>query len=59
LERKEKPFLYLDTHAGRGRYDLTHAWATKNREFDNGIGRIFHRDDVPVSVRHYLAAVHE
>jgi 23S rRNA (adenine2030-N6)-methyltransferase len=27
LGRKDKPYLYLDTHAGTGRYDLTHAWA--------------------------------
>jgi len=25
MQRKEKGFLYLDTHAGRGGYDLGHA----------------------------------
>ena len=29
LARKDKPYFYLDTHAGIGRYDLTHPWAQK------------------------------
>jgi len=32
LTRKGKPFFYLDTHAGIGRYDLTQEWARKNAE---------------------------
>ncbi|UCH47741.1 MAG: 23S rRNA (adenine(2030)-N(6))-methyltransferase RlmJ [Betaproteobacteria bacterium] len=59
IGRKEKPFLYLDTHAGCGRYDLAHAWAQKNREFENGIARIFERNDCPAPIRPYLDAVHE
>ena len=59
IGRKDKPFLYLDTHAGIGRYDLSHAWALKNKEFDNGIGRLFDRSDSPASMRLYLDAVHE
>lgn len=57
LQRKDKPFLYLDTHAGIGRYDLSHAWAEKNREFDEGVARIFNRRDCPETVRAYLDAV--
>ena len=57
--RKAKPFMYLDTHAGSGRYDLSHAWAQKNREFESGIGRIFDRTDCPRQVRPYLDAVRE
>lgn len=59
IGRKDKPFLYLDTHAGCGRYDLSQAWAQKNREFENGIARIFARDDYPDSVRPYLDAVRQ
>ena len=29
LAEKEKPYCYLDTHAGIGLYDLTPAWAQK------------------------------
>ncbi len=57
IGRKDKPFLYLDTHAGIGRYDLSHAWAQKNREFEQGIGRIFSRNDCPQTVRPYLDVV--
>ena len=62
LRRKEKPFSYIDTHAGIGRYDLEHAWAQKNAEFRDGIARIFGdhdrgRDDVPPLVAPYLDAV--
>ena len=51
LARKDKPFLYLDTHAGIGRYDLNHAWARKNAEYRNGIARIFSRTDCPDAER--------
>ena len=57
ITRKDKPFLYLDTHAGIGRYDLSLPWAQKNREFEQGIGRIFDRNDCPEVVRPYLDAV--
>lgn len=57
LRRKEKPFVYLDTHAGTGRYDLEHPWAQKNAEFRDGIARIFDREDVPPLAEPYLAAV--
>jgi 23S rRNA (adenine2030-N6)-methyltransferase len=59
LGRKDKPFLYLETHAGIGRYDLTHAWAQKNGEYRDGVSRIFSRTDCPDSVLPYLDAVNE
>jgi len=36
LGRKGKPYFCLDTHAGTGRYDLTHPWAQKNAEYKDG-----------------------
>ncbi len=57
LGRKEKPFLYLETHAGTGRYDLSHPWAQKNAEFRDGIGRLWDRADVPEPLAPYLEAV--
>jgi 23S rRNA (adenine2030-N6)-methyltransferase len=57
LARKDKPFLYLDTHAGIGRYDLTHPWAQKNAEFRNGIGLVWNRADAPQALMPYLEAV--
>jgi len=40
LRRKDKPFVYIDTHAGAGRYDLKSADAQKLEEFAGGIGRL-------------------
>ena len=57
LSGKEKPYLYLDTHAGIGRYDLTHSWAQKAREYDNGIARVWNAKDVPPGLEPYLEAV--
>jgi 23S rRNA (adenine2030-N6)-methyltransferase len=57
LGKKEKPFFYLDTHAGTGRYDLSHPWARKNLEFENGIERILQRSDLPMALKPYLQTV--
>jgi 23S rRNA (adenine2030-N6)-methyltransferase len=56
LQRKDKPFCYLDTHAGIGRYDLQHAWAAKLAEHRDGIDRIWQRD-VPTGLKPYLESV--
>ncbi len=40
LGEKEKPFAYIDTHAGAGLYRLDSHQAVKNREFEQGIGRL-------------------
>ncbi len=37
LIRKDNPMVYLDTHSGRGRYDLQDAHALKTKEADLGI----------------------
>jgi 23S rRNA (adenine2030-N6)-methyltransferase len=55
--RKDKPFCYLDTHAGAGRYELGSTMAQKNREFAGGISRLWRLAEVPEAVRVYLEAV--
>ncbi len=40
LARKEKGFLYLDTHGGRGAYDLAAPEARRGIEAESGIGRV-------------------
>ncbi|MEI9994639.1 MAG: 23S rRNA (adenine(2030)-N(6))-methyltransferase RlmJ [Rhizomicrobium sp.] len=40
LRRKDAPFAVIDTHAGRGRYDLTGAEASRTSEAADGIGRL-------------------
>lgn len=57
FKRKPTPFFYLDTHAGRGWYDLRSAEASRGDEWQAGIGRI--RDISPQceDIRRYLAAI--
>ncbi len=57
LEKKDKPFFVLDTHAGIGLYDLTHPWAQKNAEYKDGIALLWERKDVPNTMVPYLEAV--
>ena len=61
LQRKEKGLLYLDTHAGRGRYDLERAAAgdsqVRRPEWPDGIGRLQVAEGVPAAVREYLELV--
>lgn len=63
MARKDKPFLFLDTHAGRGRYDLAAAargnTLARAPEWPDGIGRLWERPDVPAPVGDYVAAVRE
>ena len=57
LAAKEKPYFYLDTHAGIARYDLMHEWAQKAREYDNGIARLWNANDLPAELEPYMGAV--
>lgn len=63
LQRKEKGFLYLDSHAGRGRYDLLVAdhgdSLARSPEWPEGIGRMLRRNDAPDAVRTYVQAVRD
>ena len=57
LSARDKPYCYIDTHAGIGRYDLTHPWAQQAREYENGIGRLWKAKDIPPAITPYLEAV--
>ncbi len=37
MGQKEKPLFYLETHAGRGNYDLTSPMAQKTAEYKAGV----------------------
>ena len=47
FRRKEKPFSYIDTHAGAGFYELNQGYATQNAEYAAGIGRLWKQADLP------------
>ncbi|WCG83050.1 23S rRNA (adenine(2030)-N(6))-methyltransferase RlmJ [Pectobacterium sp. A5351] len=57
LKEKEKPFLYLDTHAGAGRYQLSGEHAERTGEYLDGIAKIWQRDDIPAELDPYMQAV--
>jgi 23S rRNA (adenine2030-N6)-methyltransferase len=57
LSRKEKPWLFVDTHAGAALYDLDSAWARKNAEHESGIARLWQRADLPPLLAAYAAHV--
>ncbi len=57
LGKKEKPFCCIDTHAGPGDYALDAEFALKNKEFENGIARLWQRNDLPDSVANYVSVI--
>jgi len=57
LQRKEKPFCVLDTHAGLGAYDLSQDEAQRTGEFHDGISRILADPDAPEVLAPYLDIV--
>jgi len=57
LAQKDKPFWYIDTHAGAGCYELDSGYATKNAEYEGGIARLWERDDLPASLLEYVSLV--
>jgi len=57
LAQKDKPFWYVDTHAGAAGYALDEAWAQKNAEFETGIGRLWPRTDLPPALAGYIEQV--
>lgn len=57
LKDKDKPFLYLDTHAGAGRYQLSGEHAERTGEYLEGIARIWAQESVPEELKTYLEAV--
>jgi 23S rRNA (adenine2030-N6)-methyltransferase len=57
LAQKDKPFWYIDTHAGAGCYELDRGYATQNAEYESGIARLWDRDDLPAALADYVALV--
>ena len=57
LKRKDAPFFVLDTHAGRGVYDLQSPEARKSGEADRGVQRLLETGFAEPALAGYLAAV--
>lgn len=57
LQAKPAPLCCLDTHAGRGRYDLRGEEARKTLEHRDGVQRLIGVDGLPPLLTDYLALV--
>lgn len=54
MQRKEKGFLFLDTHAGLGAYDLASLPAGRTLEYADGIARLWTGENPHPLVREYV-----
>jgi 23S rRNA (adenine2030-N6)-methyltransferase len=54
LKAKPAPFCYVDTHAGRGLYDLRGAQAQQTREHVDGVQRLLGANGLPPSLQRYV-----
>ena len=57
MNQKDTAYTYIDTHSGAGVYALDSNFATKNAEFDTGIGPLWSRTDLPPALAEYLNLV--
>lgn len=59
MNQKDKPYRMVDTHAGAGGYSLEGRYAQKKGEFEQGIGRLWGRDDLPPALADYVGLVRQ
>jgi len=56
-KQKDKPFWYIDTHAGAGMYSLAQGYAMQNTEFENGIAKLLAARNLPVPLSDFVAQI--
>lgn len=59
LIQKDSPFMYLDTHAGAGQYDLNRYMALKTNDKATGIARIWRESSLPFLLQPYFNVLHK
>lgn len=57
LRAKPAAFCYVDTHAGRGRYDLAGAQAQRTGEYRDGVARVLAAPDLPAALADYAQRI--
>ena len=57
MNQKDTAYTYIDTHSGAGVYALDGSFASKNAEFDTGIGPLWTRTDLPPALAAYVKLV--
>ena len=59
MNAKPKPYRLVDTHAGAGGYSLEGRYAQKKGEYEQGIARLWERNDLPAAVADYVELVRQ
>jgi len=54
LTKKETPFCYIETHAGKGNYDLSSLEAKKSKEYQEGIKLLLKSHALSTVLQNYL-----
>ncbi|WP_121144737.1 23S rRNA (adenine(2030)-N(6))-methyltransferase RlmJ [Orbus hercynius] len=57
LKEKDKPFLYLDTHSGAGRYLLQSEHAEKTGEYLSGIAKLWEQPEIIDLLQPYFSVL--
>ncbi|MSP86279.1 MAG: 23S rRNA (adenine(2030)-N(6))-methyltransferase RlmJ [Methylotenera sp.] len=57
MKQKDKPFWYIDTHAGAGLYRLTEGYASQNAEFEQGIAKLMAADNLAQPLADFVAQI--
>lgn len=55
--QKDKPYWYIDTHAGAGMYQLTTGYAAQNAEFESGIAPLWHQNTLTQTLNDFVALI--
>ena len=57
LKKKQKPFSYVDTHAGAGNYSLQSEQAEKTQEYLQGIAKLWQLSHLPPVLDAYVKVI--
>ena len=57
MNQKDTAYTYIDTHSGAGVYALDGGYASKNAEYETGIGPLWERTDLPKGLKEYVDLV--
>ena len=55
--QKDKPYWYIDTHAGASMYSLREGYATQNAEFEQGISKLMNANNLPQPLADFVAQI--
>lgn len=57
LKQKNKPYWFIDTHAGAGKYSLESEFSNKTSEHLDGISKVFYDKKKPLALAKYTEVI--